>query len=53
MKPQATLINLARGGIVDDAALIATLRAGGIAAAGLDVFEMNRLSIRISSACRM
>lgn len=39
MKPQATLINLARGGIVDDAALIATLRAGGIAAAGLDVFE--------------
>lgn len=39
MKPTATLINIARGGIVDDAALIAALRAGRIAAAGLDVFE--------------
>ena len=35
----ATLINLARGGIVDDVALIAALRAKQIAAAGLDVFE--------------
>ncbi len=39
MKPTATLVNLARGGIVDDAALIAALRAKTIAAAGLDVFE--------------
>ena len=39
MKPTATLVNLARGGIVDDAALAAALRAGTIAAAGLDVFE--------------
>jgi glyoxylate/hydroxypyruvate/2-ketogluconate reductase len=39
MKPTATLVNIARGGIVDDAALIETLRAGRIAAAGLDVFE--------------
>ncbi len=39
MKPSATLINLARGGIVDDAALAAALRAQTIAAAGLDVFE--------------
>src|SRR5450830_1790607 len=39
MKPQATLINLARGGIVDDVALIAALRQKKIAAAGLDVFE--------------
>lgn len=39
MKPGATLINIARGGIVDDAALIAALRERRIAAAGLDVFE--------------
>jgi gluconate 2-dehydrogenase len=39
MKPTATLVNLARGGIVDDAALAAALRGGRIAAAGLDVFE--------------
>lgn len=39
MKPQATLINVARGGIVDDAALIDALRKKRIAAAGLDVFE--------------
>ncbi len=39
MKPSATLINLARGGIVDDAALAEALRDKRIAAAGLDVFE--------------
>ncbi len=39
MKPTATLTNIARGGIVDDAALVRALRAGHIAAAGLDVFE--------------
>ena len=39
MQPTATLVNIARGGIVDDAALAAALRAGQIAAAGLDVFE--------------
>lgn len=39
MKPTATLINIARGGIVDDAALAAALRDGRIAAAGLDVYE--------------
>ena len=39
MKPTATLINIARGGIVDDRALAAALQAGTIAAAGLDVYE--------------
>ena len=39
MKPTAVLVNIARGGIVDDAALIETLKQGRIAAAGLDVFE--------------
>lgn len=39
MKPTATLVNIARGGIVDDAALALALRNRVIAAAGLDVFE--------------
>ncbi|MBS0509207.1 MAG: D-glycerate dehydrogenase [Proteobacteria bacterium] len=39
MKPTATLVNIARGGIVDDAALAVALKEGRIAAAGLDVFE--------------
>ena len=39
MKPTATLVNIARGGIVDDAALALALRDKVIAAAGLDVFE--------------
>jgi glyoxylate/hydroxypyruvate/2-ketogluconate reductase len=39
MKPTANLINLARGGIVDDAALAKALRDRQIAGAALDVFE--------------
>jgi lactate dehydrogenase-like 2-hydroxyacid dehydrogenase len=39
MKPTAHLINIARGGIVDDGALIEALRQRRIAGAGMDVFE--------------
>jgi glyoxylate reductase len=39
MKPDAVLVNTARGALIDEAALVDALRGGLIAAAGLDVYE--------------
>lgn len=45
MKPTAILVNIARGRVVDEEALIHALENGGIRGAGLDVFQREPLSL--------
>ncbi len=46
MQPHGVLINVARGGIVDQEALVQALRSGSLRGAGLDVFATEPLDVQ-------
>ena len=53
MRPSAVLVNIARGRLIDDAALVEALEHGRIAGAGLDAFEREPLPPTVrSGVCR-
>jgi glyoxylate reductase len=45
MRPTAILINTSRGSVIDESALLKALKAGGLAGAGLDVYEREPLDV--------
>ncbi|KAL9094904.1 MAG: hypothetical protein Q9165_002854 [Trypethelium subeluteriae] len=53
MKPSARILNVARGGMIDETALLSALEAGTIAGAGIDVFTSEPPSDGDSSAARL